>query len=319
MKQLYENVSINGTRYKLATESKITYKTTEGRLEKGISCSFDRFLMKPGKVLFVEELSLKPEDEFFDSMKRYIMNGATTILTITTIQDERTFEKELNRSINGLAKSPIDYVIGIRTDASQLTPEFIRKCARYRIPLVIAEFKTEEIWNDSVFEWTIQANFPYGAALIPDFSFLKTFQEDKIEQERLRLLSEAQVKGLDACFYQELVSEKELSSDMLKRTGIYPMKDCLASGADFDYNLYLQNSSNQVEEDQILDYDGEDPIISGLRGKLLKVNDKIVLKVGYGKHLTIHKPSFFTANDRNNKRSVRRSFGAWSVLNKLSR
>lgn len=319
MKRLFDNVSINGTRYKLTTESKITYKTTEGRLEKGISCSFDRLLMKPGKVLFVEELSLKSEDEFFDSMKRFIMNGATTILTITTIHQERTFDQELNRCINGLAKCPIDYVIGIRMDASKLTPEIIRKCARYRIPLVIAEFNTEESWNNSVLEWIIQANFPYGAAIIPDFSFLQSLSEDKGEQERLRLLSEAQLKGLDACFYPELVNHKELSSEMLKRTGIYPMKGCLAPGADFDYNLYIHNSSNRVEEDQNLDYDGEDPIISGLRGELLKINDKIMLKEGYGKHLTIHKPSFFTANYRNNKRSVRRSFGAWSVLNKLSR
>lgn len=319
MKHLFEHVSINGTRYKLVTESKITYKTTEGKLEKGISCSFGGLFMKPGKTLFVEELHLKSEDEFFDAIKRFIMTGATTILTVTTIHDKQTLEQELTRSINGLAKSPIDYVIGIRMDASHLTPEMIRKCARYHIPLVIAEFKTEESWNNCVLEWIIQANFPYRAVIIPDFSFLTDLPIDKVEQERLRLLSEAQMKGLDACFYQEIGTQKELSPEMLKRIGIYPMKGCLAPGSDFDYNLYKQNSGNQVEEEQILDYDGRDPIISGLRGELLKVNDNSLWKVGYGKHLTIHKPSFFTANDRNKKRSVRRSFGAWSVLNKLSR
>lgn len=319
MKHLFENVSINGTNYKLVTESKITYKTTDGRLEKGISCSFDRLLMKPGKILFIEGLHSKSDDELFEDMKEFIMRGATTILTITTMHHEKTFEQEFTESICALNKSPIDYVIGIRMDASYLTPEVIRKCARHHVPVVIAEFKTEESWNDVVLEWIIQANFPYRAVIIPDFSFLKTLPKDKIEQERLRLLCEAQLKGLDASFYQEIINKKELSPEMLKRTGLYPMKGCLASGADFDYNLYRENSGNQVEEEQNLDYDGRDPIISGLRGELLKVNDNIMLKSGYGKHLTIHKPLFFTADHRNKIRSVRRSFGAWSVLNKLSR
>ncbi len=315
---MYEKVLINGTNYKLVTEDKLTYKTTSGRLENRVRCTLEDFSMKPGKVFFVEGLNTKCESDFFDHMKELILHGATTFLTVTQINHEQTFEKELSDYRHSLKGSPIDYVVGIRIDSNRITPEIMRKCARHRVPLVIIDFKSEQSFRNMVLEWIIQANFPYRAAIIPDFSFLLNHPKDKIDQEKLLLSEEARLKGLEYFQFDSTQVRSELTDEFLKRVGLYPIKGCLSAGSDFDYNLYQLNSGNRVEEEEILDYDGIDPIISGLRGELLKVNQSIMLKPGYGKNLLIHKPAFFTANHRNKIRSVRRSFGTWSVLNRPS-
>ena len=318
LKRMYEKILINGKHYKLVTEDKVTYKTTNGRLENGIRCTMEGFYIAPGKVFCVEGLNPQYESDFFDFMKGLVSRGATTFLAITQITHEGTFEKELSDYRHSLRGSPIDYVVGVRIESNRITPEIMRKCARHRVPLVIMEFKSEESWRNSVLEWIIQANFPYRAAIVPDFAFLLSLPKDKMDQEKLVLAEEACMKGFDFFQYNPNELIHEFTDDAMKRIGLYPVKGCLSAGSDFDYNLYKLNSGNRVEEEEILDYDGIDPIISGLRGVLLKVNQSIMLKPGYGKHLLIHKPAFFTANHRNKIRSVRRSFGAWSVLNRLS-
>ncbi|WP_283154058.1 hypothetical protein [Guptibacillus hwajinpoensis] len=318
MKRLYENASIDGTDYKLVADELLSYKTKVGKLNKGVRCNLNGFSMRAGKVYLSEINNREPESEFIELMREYMLQGVTSILAITEIKHACTFEEEISRSLSYLVNSPIDYALGLRMDSTKVTPDVIRKCARYQVPFIVMDFKREEEWKEFVSEWIVQANFPYHAMLVPLFSFIETWDSDAIELKLTQLLDEAVLKGLDAFHYPELLRKRELPKPILMRIGFYPQKGGILTGTDFDFNLYRTNSGNQVEDELFLDYDGRDPIISGLRGELLKVNHHVFLNPGYGQHLKIHRPSFFTASHRNKKSSVRRSFGTWSVLSRLS-
>lgn len=319
MKQLYSKVSIDGMRdeYKIVAGEKITFKTNTGRLEKGICCSLNGYRMEPGKVGFDEEMYHFSKDEILTQIERYVYQGITTIMSCVPIASERTLEEELQSALRTFEDSPIDYVLGIRMAAERVTPEVMRKCGRYRLPFIIIEFEHESSWNNFVFEWIHQANFPYRAAMMVDFTFLSEIPESKRMREKKVCYDLLSDKGIEPYEY-DIIEPHHVSTSFLMRTGLFPLKGSLTQGSHFDYNLYSNHESTRVDEEQILDYHGEEPAIIGLRGEILKVEKKLHLKRGFGERLDIRKPGFFTASHGNKISRVRRSFGSWSVLNKLS-
>ncbi len=303
--------------YNLVAGEKVTYKTNAGRLEKGICCSLSGFMMQPGKVGFDEKMYTLSNDNFSSEIERYVECGVTTLMTIVPITSERNLEEELQKALKPFNDSPIDYVPGIRMNAERVTPEVMRKCARNRLPFILLDFENESTWNNFVFEWIHQANFPYRAAMMVNLAFLSDVPEVIRGREKNNCYDLIKSKGLDPFDYDS-IETYGVSSSFLKRTGLFPMKGTLTQGSHFDYNLYPIHLGNRVDEQPILDYHGEEPAIIGLRGEIIKVNQQFMLKRGFGERLAINKPGFFTASHENKKRRVRRSFGSWSVLNKLS-
>lgn len=273
--------------------------------------------MYPGKVGFDEKMYSLSSDNFSTEIEKYVQCGVTTLMTIVPVTSERNLEEELHHALRPFNECPIDYVPGIRMAAERVTPEVMRKCTRYHLPFILLDFEKESTWNNFVFEWIHQANFPYRAAMMVNLGFLSDEPEVTRVKEKERCYDVIKRKGLDPFDYDS-IEAYGVSNTFLKRTGLFPLKGTLTQGSHFDYNLYSTHLGIRVDEQPILDYHGEEPAIIGLRGEIIKVDQQYMLKRGFGQRLDIKKPGFFTASHANKKSRARRSFGSWSVLNKLS-
>ncbi len=156
----------------LIKENQIAAKQTQFKQYKVIRMNTEAFIMTP---TFVQLDSAIPLNTSFQELKKYIMEkyimkGCTTLFTYTSI----TYENELNRKIKevktALIGSPIDFIIGVKIPMRLVTPSFMRKCKKEKVPAIFLEVSDSEELKDIPWSWIRESLFPYNSPLIPIIS-----------------------------------------------------------------------------------------------------------------------------------------------------
>ncbi|MGJ7919989.1 hypothetical protein [Neobacillus sp. LXY-4] len=251
------------------------------------------FIMTPTYTMFDPQL---PENKSFQELKQYfleefIKKGCTTFLTTANIEFEAEFSLKIKRKQAMLNTSPIDYIIAVKIPVRLLTPSFIRKCKKEKIPAIFVEI---EKWSEIVsvpWGWIKEALFPYNCPLIPVFSLKSANEMHQAIDNWRKITTNEKIPSLK----NEIPVSQPMTKQDLAKIGIYPLKSNLLQGGELSYNMYLMDSkSKQVEQMDLFHYHNHRLVITMHKGKVIRAGEKVVFRSGFGEKVTIKMPSFYT-------------------------
>jgi hypothetical protein len=253
----------------------------------------NEFVLTAGHVML--DFSFQ-EQRTFAQFKQYVQQhfisrGCTTLLAVCDVRYEKQLPKALQQLRQRLLNSPIDYFIGVKIPLRTLTPSFVRKCRRYKIPIIFIELDEDENLASVPWHWIYEALSSYFIAFSP---YWKSKQASLSQPKKWRkILKDHQIPFIPF----SLKERTPLSLEVLKKIGIYPQKGDIRIGGEVDYNLYEQMSiSHSVAEKPIVDYDNHVPTITVHKGRLLKAGEQIYFYPGFGKELVVRAPGMFAAH-----------------------
>ncbi len=232
----------------------------------------------------------------FSEMKSYmtekfLKKGCTTFLTYVSVSQEKNLKTSLKQVKMGLLSSPIDYVIGVKIPLSALTPSFIRTAKREKVPAVFIEFSSVDELKEKPWGWIREAMFPYNSPLIPCF-----LMDGEREKKRARQVwDEIMGKHNIASIREELMEGEPITKEALHKMGILPVKSHLHPGSEVSYNFYLKSSEIiNIDEKSLFLYHSDRLLVTVHKGEVIRAGDKVWFRSGYGEHVIIKTPSFFT-------------------------
>jgi len=251
------------------------------------------FIMTPTSVMFNQQV---PEDMPFHQLKQYFLDsfikkGCTTLLTTAQIQLESEFLLKIKQKRSQLNTSPIDYIIGVKIPVQLLTPSFIRKCKKEKIPVVFVKIDDLSELSSIPWGWVREAMFPYNAPLVPIFGNRSSKELIKSTDLWRKITANEKIPSLQ----NELTEFIPIAKQDLAKIGIYPLKSNLLHGGELSYNMYLMgNESRQVEEMSLFHYHNHRLVLTMHKGKMIRVGDKTSFCSGFGEQVMINKPSFYS-------------------------
>lgn len=221
-------------------------------------------------------------------VKKFLRSGCSTLITAFSIQYEFQCKSEFKKMEQALLMSPIDYVIGIKIPVEKLTLNLIRFCNRNKLPIIFVCFKEESYLSQIPWGWIREAMFPYQPILSPVID-PKLSEEEKntLIKKWQRMMQAEKIPHLST----ELPEHQPLEASQLKKIGLYPKRGKLHVGGEVSYNLYRTNK--KVEDQHVFFYDRKRLAIMVHKGQLIKVNQHICFKHGFGEKLLIKRPSLF--------------------------
>jgi hypothetical protein len=255
------------------------------------------FIMTPAHVLFNLQVQLIAS---FQTLKKYmlenfLLNGCTTIFTYADVNFENEITKKVNELRTNLLSSPIDFLIGIRIPLRLLTPSFIRKCKKEKVPGIIVEISNLKELEMIPWGWIKEALFPYNCPLIPILS-------ESIKSQAkyaLAVWKKIMEKEKITAAFEELEENMPLSAEMLNKIGVFPEKSCLVHGAELSYNLYLKSSEiKNLDEKQLFLYHSDILVVTVHKGKVIRAGNEVLFKPGYGEYVKVKIPSYFSKDDK---------------------
>lgn len=251
------------------------------------------FIMTPPHIIYD---SLNPLEKSFAELKTYFINefikkGCTVFLTYADVKWESMLSKALKRLKTRLMNSPIDYVLGVRIPIRLLTPSFMRKCKREKVPVLFVEVDEKDDLRNVPWGFIRDAMFPYNSPLIPVFGGEDRKERRALEQQWKRILTAEKIP-----FVAEEISEKAvLSKEVSQRIGIIPIKSHIHSGGEVSYNFYLDcNEINNIEQSQLYLYHNHRLVVTVHKGTVIRAQDEVLFRPGFGEHVLINTPSFFS-------------------------
>ncbi|MEK3990982.1 hypothetical protein [Robertmurraya sp. FSL R5-0851] len=222
--------------------------------------------------------------------ERFLKRGCTTFLTYVSVSQEKKLKTSLKQAKMGLLSSPIDYVIGVKIPLSALTPSFIRTTKREKVPVFI-EFSSVDELKEKPWGWIREAMFPYNSPLIPCFQM-----DGEREKKRAKQVwNEIMAKHNIANIREELMQGEPLTQEALHKIGILPLKSHLHPGSEVSYNFYRKSSEIiNIDEKSLFLYHSDRLLVTVHKGEVIRAGDKVWFRSGYGEHVIINTPSFFT-------------------------
>ncbi|RSD26506.1 hypothetical protein [Mesobacillus subterraneus] len=255
----------------------------------------DEYIMTPTHVLFDPNLpftgSFKERKEYY--LRNFIMKGSTVVLTTVTVRFERELEEKLKEAKSDLIDSPIDFVLAVSIPPRILTPGFIRKCKRARVPAIFLEIQDISELGKMPWGWIREALFPYNCPLIPIFPE-SSGKKDRMYQ--INVWSELMKKEKVPSAPEDLDEAVPISKSILKKTGIFPLKSNLQSGGELSYNLYKKNAETTHRDERGLFYQSKHLVVTVDKGKVLRAGSEVYYRPGKGENVIIKTPGFFTEN-----------------------
>lgn len=251
------------------------------------------YIMTPSYVIFNSKI---PLNESFQVLKTYlieefILKGSTTIFTYVTVSCENELAEKINDLKTALISSPIDFIIGVKIHLRLLTPSFIRSCKKEKIPAIFVELENTGQLELIPWGWIREALFPFNSPLIPIISS----SQKKEERVLLSKWKGIMVKEKIPAIYEELAEKKLLSIPNINKVGLLPRKSCLMHGSELSYNLYLKaREIKNVDEVKLFHYHGDRLVVSVHKGKVVRSGDQVLYKPGFGEHVEIRTPSYFS-------------------------
>lgn len=251
------------------------------------------FIMTPTYVVFDQQIS---EDKPFQEKKQYyleqfIKKGCTTVLTTVDIKYESEFPLKMKRKQTNLNTSPIDYIIAARIPVRLLTPSFIRKCKKERIPAIFVEIEDVTELFSVPWGWIREALFPYNCPLIPIFAKREGKTKQQAIHTWLKIIGTEKIPSLTT----EIPEHQPIPKQTLAKIGIYPLKSNLLQGGELSYNFYLMGEENrQIDELNMFHNQNHRLVITMHKGHFIRTGEKTKFRSGFGEQVTINKPSFYS-------------------------
>lgn len=250
------------------------------------------FIMTPTYVFFDQQL---PENKPFQEVKQYYLShfinkGCTVMLTTVSIDYESEFHQKMKWKLSQLNTSPIDFFIAVKIPVRLLTPSFIRKCKKEKIPAIFVTITNRKELENVPWGWIREALFPYNCPLIP---ILDTEPQERkaVESTWKKIMISEKLPALS----EEIIAQQPISRSNLAKIGIFPLKANLLHGAELSYNMYMvEPESAQVEELDMFQYHNHRLVITVHKGNLIRVSDKTYFRSGFGEQVKVTKPSFYS-------------------------
>jgi hypothetical protein len=148
----------------------------------------------------------------------------------------------------------------------------------------------EDSIADFPWEWVRNSIYGFPMTLLP---FWK--EETSLYKKKMKfmdLMKKHRISAELECPIEHVQIEKPL----LMKIGMYPEKGDIRIGGEVDYNLYVLNEFNSVEEKFSGGYHNHIPEFTIHKGQLIKAGHKIYLKPGFGEHFEIAMSGRFAAN-----------------------
>lgn len=250
------------------------------------------YIMTPAFVYYEANISahLSAAERKSHYINRFILNGCTTFITAFDVNYEAQFETNLKRMKTNLLNSPIDYIIGVRIAAGQLTPSLIQKCKRAKIPAIFLEVSAMKELELLPWGWIRESMFPYNSPLIPIFPELPKGEKERLQKQWHALMYKEKIPAI----YSELDQYKPLKLADLAKIGAYPLKANLQQGSEISYNLF-RKSREISSYAEIKQY--ESLAVTVHKGDVIRAGSEVIYRPGFGEHVIIHTPSYYKIAD----------------------
>jgi hypothetical protein len=278
----------------LIQDNKIAFIGNNVKKYSYMRTNADSYILSPTFVIFD---SLSDMDRSFQQKKEYftqnfILKGCTTILTYVDVKYENELISKMKTMKLELLSSPIDYCLGVKVPLSLLTPNFIRKCKREKIPAVFIDLQNNDNLSEVPWGWIREAMFPYNSALIPITSNLDNRNDKRLLSEWKTILTTQKIQHFD----EPLSEKKPIIMSHLSKIGIYPLKACLMQGCEVSYNLYLKNREmKNVDVESLYQYHQDKLAATIHKGIVIRAGaGDIHYRSGYGEHVTVKVPAYFS-------------------------
>nr|WP_263325910.1 hypothetical protein [Neobacillus sp. Marseille-Q6967] len=277
----------------LINDTIITARESQLNRYKLMKMDMDAYIMTPSFVLFDPNIPLKTSfrDLRHYLMGHFLMKGSTTLLTYVTVSYESELCEKIRQTKTALISSPIDFVLAVKIPARLLTPSFIRKCKKEKIPAIFIEADNIHDLENLPWGWIREAMFPYNQPLIPIIS-------TQLKKEAKGVLSKwkaiMEKEKLPAIF-EELKEHEPLSVPTLNKIGLYREKTSLLHGSELSYNLYFKGREiKNVDEVNLFLYHGDRLAVTVHKGKVVRAGKEVLIKPGNGEHVKVQTPSYFS-------------------------
>lgn len=260
--------------------------------KKLMKMNAEPFIMTPSYVLLDSSIPLNASFQEFRKymIENFLLKGCTTLLTYISISYESELTKKINETKTALMSSPIDFIISVKIPLRLLTPSFIRKCKRERVPAIFLEVDNLSELINIPWGWIREALFPYNCPLVPIISNEGKKEARGAVSKWKGIMKNEKIPAI----YEELKENQPLSLPVLNKMGLYPLKASLLNGAEVSYNLYLKaREIMNVDEAALFLYHSNRLVVTVNKGKVIRAGDEVLFKPGYGEYVRVRTPSYF--------------------------
>lgn len=253
----------------------------------------DEFLMTPSYVLLNSTIS--PEISFKEMKKimieQFLFKGCTTLFTYVSVSYEDELARKMEELKTSLHSCPIDFIIGVKIPVRLLTPVFIRKCKKENIPAIFVELAGTDELERIPWGWVKDAMFPFNGPLIPIISC----QEKKEVRTVLSKWKDIMIYEKIPALHEEIAENEPLSRAILNKIGLYPERGSLMNGTECSYNLYYKGREiKNVDWSALFHYHSDRLVVTVHKGKIIRTDNEILFKPGFGEYVKVRTPSFFS-------------------------
>ncbi|MDR7075288.1 hypothetical protein J2Y03_000276 [Neobacillus niacini] len=270
----------------------IAAKQNHNNHNKLMKMNAESFIMTPSFVLLDTKIPLNASFQEFRKyiIDNFLLKGCTTILTYISISYENELAEKIKETKTALISSPIDFLISVKIPLKSLTPSFIRKCKKERVPAIFLEIDDLNELSDIPWGWIKEALFPYNCPLVPIIS-------NDLKKEARRALSKWKVimeNQKIPSILEEIRENQPLSSLVLNKLGLLPQKASLLHGSEVSYNLFLKvREIMNVDEMALFHYHCDRLVVTVNKGQVVRAGEKVLFKPGNGEYVRVRTPSYF--------------------------
>ena len=251
------------------------------------------FILTPSYVLLSSTI---PYIDSFPTLKSYLiehflLKGCTTIFTYVDLSYENELSEKINEMKNALISSPIDFIIGVKISAKLITPSFMRKCKKYKIPAIFVDLKELDELSRIPWGWIRDAMFPFNTPLIPVISSTQKKEERMVLSKWKDMMMKEKIPSL----FEAPEENQPLPISILNKIGVYPQKGSLMTGTELSYNLYLKEREiKKVDEESLFHYHSNRLVVTVHKGMVIRSGDKVLFRPGSGEFVKVRTPSYFS-------------------------
>lgn len=291
MRYLMENVILleDGVKKKvsvLVKNGKIHYLGSPLSRLNVMKIEVQAYTLTPSFVFFSPNIPYFSFDQFKSFLSRqFLLKGCGTLISFFSINYLSEFDKSASKKKLSFMNSPIDYILGLKIHALNLTPSIITKCNSAGIPIVFVEFSMFNELNSIPWGWIKTASFPQNPILVPFFeNNIRPLQKRKLLKKWTELLLNEKIHHLP----QPLPVNEPLKLEVIKKIGLYPKKGVLKQGGEVNYNLFLNTKLSGTTSQK-----NKEPDISVTKGKFSNINRQPIFRPGFGEELKIRQTALF--------------------------
>ncbi|MEH7075202.1 hypothetical protein [Neobacillus drentensis] len=252
----------------------------------------DPYVMTPTNVLFNSNI---PQIKAFRDLKAYVieeflLKGCTTLFTYVNVSYEHELLPKISELKTTLLSSPIDFCFGVRIPIRLITQSFLRKCKKNKIPAIFVDLSSIDELEKVPWGWIREAMFPYNSPLIPIISSIEKKEVKSVLSKWKGIMKRENIPAL----YEELAENQLLSIAVLNKIGLYPQKASLMCGNEVSYNLYTKRKDKNVDDVNLFHYHSNRLAVTVHKGTVMRAGDNVLFKPGYGEHVRVQTPSYFS-------------------------